>query len=557
MLTTLRIRDLVLIQQLTVTFGPGLNLLTGETGAGKSILVDALGLVAGARADSAAVRRGAERAVVEAVFEPADRDALCRRLEQRGLEADENGALIVRREVAASGGGRVFINGSPSTVTVLRELAGALLDLHGQHEAQSLLSPERQLTLLDRFGGHAREREGVAAAWASWVEKQEALEDLRERGKSRALRAEELRRQIEEIDAVRPEPGELERLDGERGVLRHAGEVRDLLQALVGELYEGEPNASSMAAGAARRAARLAEIDPSLGELAERVEQARLDLQDVGDAFRDYRDRADFDPARLESTESRHAEIERLLLHYGETEQAVLDHAEAARAELTRLEHFDDELERVQAEVEVARSAYDKAAARLARKRRGAAGKLGPAVEAQLADLSLAKARLAFELEAAEPGPRGTERAEIRLQANPGEPPRPLARVASGGELSRVMLALHVVLGDAEQARSMVFDEVDTGVSGAVADAVGARLARLSARHQVLCVTHLPQVASHGDRHFQVRKQVAGKRTLTEVMELDAEQRIDELARMLGGREVTRASRQNARELLKAAAAVR
>ncbi len=557
MLTTLRIRDLVLIQELTVTFGPGLNLLTGETGAGKSILVDALGLVAGARADTAAVRRGAKRAVVEAVFEPADRERLQGLLEERGLEPDEEGGLIVRREVAASGGGRVFINGSPSTVTVLRELAGGLIDLHGQHEAQSLLSPERQLALLDRFGGHGKEREAVAAAWNGWLERQQALDDLRERGKSRLLRAEELRRQLNEIDAVALQPGELEQLDQERSVLRHAGEVQDLLQKLVGSLYEGESNASSLAAAAARDAGRLAEIDPSLGELAERVEQARLDLQDVGDAFRDYRDRADFDPARLEAAESRHAEIERLLLHYGENEQAVLDHAEAARAELAQLEHFDDELEKVQAEVEAARSKFDKAATKLTRKRRKAAGTLGPAVEAQLADLSLAKAKLSIELEDAEPGPRGTERAELRLQANPGEPPRPLARVASGGELSRVMLALHVVLGDAEQSRAMVFDEVDTGVSGAVADAVGARLARLSGRHQVLCVTHLPQVASHGDRHYQVRKEVQGERTVTEVLELGEDQRIDELARMLGGREISRASRQNARELLRAAAAVR
>jgi DNA repair protein RecN (Recombination protein N) len=569
MLSTLRIRRLAIIEDVTIEFGPGLNLLTGETGAGKSILVGALGLVTGERGDPSRVRSGADRAWVEAVFGAPYAPAVLEVVLGQGLELAEDGALVLRREIAVSGGGRVFINGSPATVAALRELGGRLLELHGQHEHHSLCSVERQQEILDRFGAHDGALEAVRQGYRDAVEARRRLELLEAAARDRDQQVAELRRQIREIEAVSPRPGEREALELERRRLRHAGEIAELLAEAVSQLYEGEPSGAALACAAARRVARLAELDPALGELARRIEAARLELQDAGAALRDYRDRADFDPARLEEVERRRAAIDRLCSRHGVDDAELLALRDRARGELEQLEHLGEDRDRAAAQAERAAAAYAAACAELSAARQRAVARLVPAVRRQLEALALARARFEVGVVVA-PGPqvgdrwaglplhaRGAERVEFRIATNPGEEPRPLARIASGGELSRIMLALHVVARSGEEGRSVVFDEVDAGVGGATADAVGARLAGLARRCQVLCVTHLPQVAAYADHHYHVAKRVVGGRTRVEVGALSEDGRVDELARMLGGRRVSAGSRKNAAELLAAASALR
>jgi len=563
MLRSLRIRNLVIIEDLGLDFGPGLNLLTGETGTGKSIVVDAVGLIVGRRADRSLVRAGADRAVVEALFEVSPGADVERWLAEREMgDLLEDGQLLVRRELSPTGG-TVRVNGSPCTLAMLAELGTLLLDLHGQHEFRGLLLPERHLEVLDRFGGLGGAAERAERLYREVAAARGALEALEREDEQRDLRRRQLEQTIREIEEVSPQPGELAELERERGVLRHAEEITRLAEEVAELTYEGDSTAASLAATAARRARRLAELDPSLGDIAERVASASVELQDCGRSVRDYRDRGDFNPARLERVEARRVAIERLMLRHGASEEEVLRALQTARDELAGWIDRDRRLADARETVSAAERAYRDAAQDLGRCRHEAAEILAPAVERQFAALALGRARLGVRFSPA-PGPpvpkdaddalplhpRGAERAEFELAANPGEPGRPLHKVASGGELSRVMLALHAVADGASGDRVLVFDEVDAGVGGRTADAVGARLAELARRHQVLCVTHLPQVAAYADRHFAVRKWVRGGRTRTEVRPLEGESRIEEMARMLGGRAATETSRRHASELL-------
>ncbi len=556
MLKTLRIRNLVTIEDLGVEFGPGLNVLTGETGAGKSIVVDALGLLAGDRGDTALVRTGADRAVIEAAFDLAPDDPLAALLIARGLDEGDEG-LIVRRELAASGSGRVIINGSPSTVGVLRELGDALVDLHGQHEHQGLLSPERHVALLDAYGGHDDARSAVAAASRFALEAAARLARLQELGREGQQRAQILRETLREIRSVDPKPGELEALRRDRAILQNGSQIVDLLDQAIARWDEGDAPAIASLHAAERRVDELGRIDPSLAPMASRLESARLEVEDARDTLLAYRGKLDFDPGRLESIESRRAAIERLLLKWGPSEEDAHGAADQAERELATIDNLDAEVAGAETALAAATDAYAASAAILSKRRAEAAARLGPSVAAELKPLAFGKARFEVVLtpkQGASFPPAGAERAEFFLAANPGEPARPIARAASGGELSRLMLALHVVLDGASPGKVLIFDEVDAGVSGSVAVAVGARLARLAARHQVLCVTHLPQVAAHADGHYHVSKRVASGRTHTEIVALTGDERVNELARMLGGRQATDASRENAAELLAEAA---
>jgi DNA repair protein RecN (Recombination protein N) len=475
----------------------------------------------------------------------------------------EDGQILVRRELPADGNGRVLVNGSPGTLALLREWSGRLLELHAQQEHRSLLQPESHLALLDRFGNHAEALERTERAHAAVVRARERLDDLTAAAARREERQKELERAVREIEAVGPQPGERDELDRERGLLRNASRVAELLEEAVRLSYEGEPSAAGMASAAARRASELAGLDGRLAESAERLRAAAVELQDVGAALRDYRSRADFDPARLEELEERRVALERLCLRYGTDEEQVLARRDSALAELATLRAIDTEVDRAAEELREAEKSYLETAVKLSARRREAARRLAPAVVKQLRALALEKARWEVEFSPArgEPvgdgeiplHPRGAERAAFQLAANPGEPFAPLHKAASGGELSRAMLALHVVVESAGEGRALVFDEVDAGVGGAVADAVGARLARLARRQQVLCVTHLPQVAAYADRHLAVRKNVHDGRTLARIDDLQGEARVSELARMLGGKQATPTSLRHAAELLDAA----
>ena len=564
-LRTLRIRDLAILDDVVVEFGDGFNVLTGETGAGKSILVDALGLVAGGRGDRTRIRAGSERAIVEALFAIEARGEAAQWLAEHGFGAADASEVVVRRELAAAGG-RIWLGGSPCTLALLAEVGPYLVELHGQHEFRTLLAPERHLAILDRFAEEDDCLDATAAAHAAVLAARRRARALAEATAQRVERLEQLGRLVSEVDAAGIRPGELAELERERRILRNASTVSGLLDELVERTVDGEPAAAGLASAAARRARDLAATDPGVRELAERLEAATIELQDVGAAFRSYRERIDFRPDRVDAVESRHAALGRLLVRHAATEEELLARRESAASEITALGRVESELAQAQADVARVESEYATAALELRALRRRTSDRLAAAVERQLADLALTKARFAVRFDVppgdgvAAPdgmlalGPRGADRVEFQLAANPGEPLGPLHKVASGGELSRVLLALHAAAdASAPGRRVLVFDEVDAGIGGAVADAVGARLHRLAARNQVLCVTHLAQVAAHADRHFAVRKRVEAGRTRAAVAELDEERRVDELARMVGGREATDVSRRHAAELVLAA----
>jgi DNA repair protein RecN (Recombination protein N) len=488
---------------------------------------------------------------VEAAFELAGDGAIGAELAERGLDVLD-GELVVRRELAAAGTGRVVVNGSPSTVSVLKGIAERLVDLHGQHEHQGLLSSERHLELLDAYGGNLAARAAVESACREVKEAEDCLAALITLGAEGKRRAEELNQTAREIRGLDPKPGELETLTRERSILLNGARVAELLDEAIARLDDGDDPAIAALHAAERRVGELARIDPSLQSLASRLESARLEIEDARDTLTAYRDNANFDPARLETIESRRAALERLLLKWGPTEDDAIESAAEAERELHTIDHLDDALKSGENAVTAARARYTESAAALTARRVRAAAKLSPAVEAELKPLAFGSARFEVVLPPARTPfhPAGAERAEFHLAANPGEAARPIGRAASGGELSRLMLALHVVLDATDGGRVLVFDEVDAGVSGSVAVAVGARLARLAVRHQVLCVTHLPQVAAHASAHFRVQKRVTAGRTHTEIEALVGDARVEELARMLGGRKTTTASRENAAELL-------
>ena len=556
MLRTLRIRQLVLVEDWTLEFEPGMTLLTGETGAGKTILVNALGLVAGERADRGLVRKGADCAVVEAAFELRDGSPAMTWAADHGFDeiVDERQVLI-RREVRAEGTGRIRLNGSPCTLAMLRELGGLLLELHGQHDQQSLLSAERHLELVDRFGGHSEHLAAVAAAFGNLEKALKEHQSLLDRTADRMKRAAELRADLASIESVAPEPGETERLDAERRVQANAVKMVEWLDAALAAAREAEPSAASLAALAARCTRDAAEVDPALSVAAEQLAAAGVELEDAASVLRDYRARARFEPGRLDEIEARRAQLRDLLLRFGDTEAAVLDHAEDIREELATLEGLDDALEAAASSLAQSEDAYVSAASKLSRARKRAARRLAPRIETELAELALEKARFDVAWSKTGAGLAGVDAATFQFEANPGEGLRPLHKVASGGELSRVMLALHAVLEDAGRGRVLVFDEVDAGVGGAVADSIGSRLAALAGLHQVLCVTHLPQVAAYADGHLKISKNDRSGRTYASIEALDRATRVEELARMLGGREPTTVSRRHATELLAAATA--
>jgi len=556
MLEALRIRDLGVIDEAELTFGPGLNVLTGETGAGKTMIVHALELLLGRRADADQVRHGAASALVEGCIRPVPPSA---------AEWAEDGELIVAREVSAAGEGsrsRARVNGRMAPVSTLAEIAGACVDVHGQHESVRLADPQMQRDLLDRSGGAAVRRalEAYRAAWQAWTDERAERERLSGDARERARERDRLRFELDEIASAAPEPGEsgrlaaeLSRLEHAEGLLAAAGAAGDAL---------GAEGAARDLLGTAQAALRPAGgLDPGLDALAARVEAAAAEIQDLVMDLRGYAEGLELDPVRLESLRERHALLAELTWKYGPQEQprgtvdtdAVLQAAAAFAQELARL---DDEAARASAsdgrlaELEAAVRALG---AELRAARAAAATRLCATVEGHLAELAMPGARLDVALEPAEPGPHGTERIVFSLAANPGEPSLPLARAASGGERSRVALAVRLALADADDTPVLVFDEVDAGIGGAVAQAVGRKLAELARGRQVLCVTHLAQLAAFADVHFTVDKTQRGGRTVATVRALDEESRVVELSRMLSGSPDSELAAGHAAELRQAA----
>jgi DNA repair protein RecN (Recombination protein N) len=549
MLRELRLKNFAVVESVAVSFLPGFNVLTGETGAGKSMLIDALLLVGGARAQVDVIRTDAESATVEAVFELAGRAGAREVLEEAGLGPDDNGEVVVRRELARSGRHRAFVNDSPVTVGLLERLGEALVDVHGQHEHQRLLAPARQLELLDHFADAEDACARVGALHAKYRAAREEAERMRGEERDRARREDLLRFQVGELDAARLRVGEEAELRAELRRVQHAERVTTGLAEAAALLDEAPQSASERLARVARIFQDLARVDPALGDPGEAVEAARIHLEEALAAVRRLRDGVSAEPGRLDAIHERLDALTRLQRKYGEDETAMLRFREEAAGELARLERHEEllaEQTRVLGELEAELGA---AAVVLSERRTAAAARLAGQVERALRGLGMERAVFAVSVERSpEIGPRGADRVELRLSTNPGEEIRPLARVASGGELSRTMLALTSVLARAERVPTLVFDEVDAGIGGRVASVVAQTLAATAEGRQVLCVTHLAPIAAAAGHHLRVGKSVRAGRTRVAAEALDGDDRVEEIARMLGGPVAT--AREHARTLL-------
>jgi len=546
MLQELHVRDLALVDTACVRFGPGLNLLTGETGSGKSLIVDALGLSLGARASSDQVRHGADRARSEALFDVGSVPGALRALEAMGHDPGES--VVLAREVGRRGGAR--LNGRPATPGQLRDVGRFLVGIHGQHDHRLLMDPEAQTALLDTFAGALGAREAVAAAHGAWARATARLADLA-RMQARGQREEEyLRWQLEELRAADLRPGEDDELAAERAAARNAARLSELVGAAV-EILRSEDGLPA-GAGSVRAAA---ELDTRLVELAGRLEALDAELADASAELRRYVEALDSDPARLEAIETRLALLEQIKRKYGGDVESAIAERDRLEGQVGQAADLAAALEDAQIEVEGARSALETVAAELSSLRADASVRLSRAVTAELAGLRLAGALFEARLSPrAEIGADGAEEVEMRFSANPGEAPAPLARVASGGELSRVMLAIRTAGAESERLPTLVFDEVDAGIGGEAAVQVGLRLKALGERRQVLVVTHLAQIACFADHHHVVEKAPGpGGRVVVRVRELATEEeRARELARMMSGT-ITEKALARARELLEEA----
>ena len=556
MLTSVSVRNFAIIDQVSLELGPGLTVLTGETGAGKSILVDALGLVLGDRAEAGAVRHGAERAEITATFDLVDLPDAAAWLAEHELDADDE--CVLRRVIGAEGRSRAWINGAPATLQTLRALGEMLVDIHGQHEHQSLGRAAVQRELLDARLPDNGLVMAVRDAWQRWHEARQERDRLRGAARDREQRLDLLRYQFRELEAFAPQAGEAARLETEYSQLANAGRLAEGAGGALELVYEGE---SGSAHGAVSRAAEmltaLLRLDPRLETPQRLLAEAEIQLSEAAAELRSYLGDLEMDPARLDAVQER-LEGFKDLAHKHQVEAEALP---ARRADLERdieeLEQAEVRLGRADAQVVAAEQAYRDAAAALGSARSAAAGQFAEQVTALMHQLGMPGGRFLVAVEHDPEGacqPQGLDDIEFRVTANPGQPPAPVARVASGGELSRISLAIQVAAKSARPIPVMVFDEVDSGVGGGVAEIVGRRLAELGARAQVLCVTHLPQVASQAQHHLRVAKLTDGETTRTTLKALTEAEKVEELARMLGGVEITGTTRAHAREMRKRAA---
>jgi DNA repair protein RecN (Recombination protein N) len=548
MLRTLRIRNLAVIEAVEVELDPGFTALTGETGAGKSILVEAVGLLLGGRASADLVRTGTDAATIEAVFERPD-----------GAE------VLIRREITAAGRSRSFVNGALATAGMLREVSADLVELHGQHEHQLLLDPATHLGFLDADAGVGPSAAGVAALWARVRELRDRLAGASMDARERAARLELVRFQLAEIDAVKPVAGEDVELEASRRVLANAERVDGLCRTAYAELYDDERAALTQLASVWKKVEELAALDPAFAPHLEPRGAVKAQLQDLASFLRAYADGVDASPAKLQEVEDRLARIERLKRKYGPALDDVVARGQALRLEAGRLTGGGGEAGDLERQLADASTAFLVAARELSRARREAAVPFTKSLKVLLAELAMAETRFDVRFESTESDPErwdahGLDRVEFFVSPNPGEDPRPLARVASGGELSRIMLALRThgtrrparaTGAPSEQGRkTLIFDEVDAGIGGRAAEAVGALLGELGRRYQVLCITHLAPIAARATNQCAVEKRVTGGRTVTVVTSLSQDQRVEELSRMLAGSRASDATRASARELL-------
>lgn len=561
MLNLLKIKNVALIDSLEIEFGSGLNLLTGETGSGKSIIVDSLGALAGDRASSDLIKDGADTAQIEGEFSVVRSRRLIELLEESGIESEESDTveIIVRRDISSAGKNRVFVNGQLVTAAFLKRLGSFLVDIHGQGEQSTLFDPATHLDLLDEYARLTGKREKVSILFADWAKIRSELVDL-QRGESEKLQLLDiLKFQVDEIRKADLKPGEESELEEEKRRLNNTEKLSALSTDALSLLYDSDDSTVSTLERAARKIEELTEFDSRLAEYNEGLKAAQAVLQDLSFAVRDLATHVEFSPERLEEIENRLAEITRVARKYGGTVDSALEHFAVSAARLDAIENADFYQDEVKKRLEAKRTEYLAAAGELHVERTKAATKFGKAVETDLSDVALARAKFEVRVADAEPenetrySPTGYDQVEFFFSANAGESVKPLARVASGGEASRLMLILKTAAKEKHIGKAVVFDEIDAGIGGRVAEAVGLKLKELSASQQVLCVTHQAQVASKADEHLVVEKSMSKSRTSISVRVLTETERVEEIARMLAGEKITDAARENAKEMIAAA----
>jgi DNA repair protein RecN (Recombination protein N) len=555
MLLELVVENYAVVERLRVHFHSGLNLLTGETGSGKSIVVDALGLLLGGRASADMVRSGEGRARIAGIFEVRDHTVVRRLLEPDGL-AIEDGELLIEREILAGGKSRAFVGSRPVSVSLLKDLAPYLGDIHGQHDQQLLFSADAQREMLDAFAAHRELLDRASAIYLEWRSTAAELEHL-ERSEQEKLRLLDLWAfQRKEIESAALDPAEDAALDKERRVLQNVQRLQEAAEAAYGALYDSPESATSLARVAARRLDELCRIDQSLDGLREHLKTADVGLQEAAYGLRDYLSRLEANPARLEEIEARLAAIDRLKRKYGPSIPEILSFLEDVRRQIASVENAGERMEELRRKRQRLVGEFEALAREITDRRKTAARKLEKRVEAELAQLAMERTVFRVEIEPADWAAHGADRITFLVSPNPGEPPRPLEKVASGGEISRIALALKTCLAGPRTAhvRTLVFDEVDAGVGGSAAEGVGRRLKKLAASNQVLCVTHLPQIASFADHHYRVEKLESRGRTLATIEELDAAGRTREIGRMLSGQKLTPEALKHAEQLIRMSA---
>ena len=557
MLRLIRIRNLILIRELEIEFGRGLNLLTGETGSGKSILVDALGLLLGARSSQEMIRSDCDTAVLEGIFEIDAGNSVSRMLAESGYEGEDN-SLLIRREISSAGRNRIFINNHLATLSLLKSIGEKLADIHGQQEQRSLLDLSTHLEWLDDFGGNAALLSGVRESYKKARETARQLDLLESSGQERLRRIDILQFQIEEIRRLNPQPNEKEELESERIILANHEKILALATEAYELLYENETSILREFNRLERILEGLERFDKSWTPHREVLKESRYKLEDLAYAARDYASRSDYSPERLEQVHQRLYALEKLAQKYGEN---ILTYLENSTRELEEMLSYSDSSARLSEQLSQESNRYLQLATKLSEKRQKDARRLESEIRKEFEALAMERMDMRVQFHARKEtgvrgrlpgfyGLNGIDHVEFLIAPNRGEEIRPLAKIASGGELSRLMLSIKSLCGNEEADRTLVFDEVDAGIGGRVAEAVGRRLQDISQKSQVLCVTHLPQIAAFAHYHFSVHKEVNNERTETIVKSLSDSERIQELSRMLGGETITQTTRRHALEML-------
>lgn len=556
MLSELRIENFAIIDRLELSFAAGLNILTGETGAGKSIIVDALELLLGARADLDQIRTGSDQAVVEAAISLPEKWILRKTLQAQDLLNPHEEDLILRRVISRSGKGRILVNGHLITLATLQEIGRVLVDIHGQHDHQSLLYPDHQRELLDAYGKLLPLKEQYAGLYQEWKSLGAELESMERLHHEKAQRMEYLQYQVEEIRSAHLQPGEDTTLEQEREVLAHSQKLSEYAESAYQILYESDPSVLEGLLKTGNYLKEIQAIDQRFTETLELLEAAQTQVKEVAERLRHYKTGIEHDPDRLQQIEGRLYQIGKLRKKYGPTLEDVISRFSKLSQELSSLEHHEEKSEVLKkAHHEKGEKVFE-LAARLTGSRAQTAKRFKAEMEKELKHLGMEQIELVVNIDRFNPlqtdelGPHGADKIDFLITSQMGEEPRPLNKVASGGELSRIMLAIKTILAEVDQVPVLIFDEVDAGVGGAVAEAVGRRLKSIAGTHQVFCITHLPQIAMLADRHYRVEKVIQTNRTVTRVSKLDRSERVQEIARMLGGKEITPITLQHAKELL-------